>query len=69
MTIQDIMNAIRDMKSEYQNGNINSEELMECMDDLLHDVEGTDAYSGFGTTTEDDGFYDDLPDFTSLVID
>ena len=47
MTIQDIMNAIRDMKAEYQNGNINSEELMEAMDDLLHDVEGTDAYSGF----------------------
>ena len=33
MTIQDIMNAIRDMKGEFQNGNINSEELMECMED------------------------------------
>ena len=79
MTIQDIMNAIRDMKAEYQNGNINSEELMEAMDDLLHDVEGTDAYSGFGTAMEDDdrlrrsdritqGFYD-TPDFTQLVVD
>ena len=69
MTIQEIMNAIRDMKGEYQNGNINSEELMEAMDDLLLDVEGTDAYSGFGTSMEDDGFYDDLPDFTALVVD
>ena len=68
MTIQDIMNAIRDMKGEYQNGNINSEELMEAMDDLLRDVEGTDAYSGFGTSMEDDGFYDDLPDFTQLKV-
>ena len=68
MTIQDIMNAIRDMKGEFQNGNINSEELMECMEDLIHDVEGTDAYSTFGTTMEDDGFYD-TPDFTQLVVD
>ena len=68
MTIQDIMNSITNMKANFQNGNINSEELMEAMDDLLHDVEGTDAYSGFGTAMEDDGFYD-TPDFTQLVVD
>ena len=60
--------AIRDMKGEFVNGNINSEELVECMDDLIHDTEGTDAYSGFGTAMEDDGFYD-TPDFTQLVVD
>ena len=69
MTIQDIMNAIRDMKAEFVNGNINSEELVEKMEDLIHDTEGTDAYSGFGTSMEDDGFYDTLPDFTALVVD
>ncbi len=68
MTIQDIMNSIRDMKAEFVNGNISSEELVEQMEDLIHDTEGTDAYSGFGTTMEDDGFYD-TPDFTQLVID
>ena len=68
MTIQDIMNAIRDMKAEYQNGNINSEELIEEMEDLIRDTEGTDAYSGFGTAMEDDGFYA-TPDFTQLVVD
>ena len=68
MTIQDIMNQIRDMKGEFVNGNINSEELVERMDDLLHDVEGNDAYQGFGTSMEDDGFYD-TPDFTQLVVD
>ena len=69
MTIQDIMNSIRDMKGNFQNGNINSEELIEQMEDLLHDVEGNDAYQGFGTSMEDDGFYDTLPDFTALVVD
>ena len=68
MTIQDIMNSIRDMKGNFQNGNINSEELVEQMEDLLHDVEGNDAYQGFGTSMEDDGFYD-TPDFTQLVVD
>ena len=68
MTIQDIMNNIRDMKANFINGNINSEELVEQMEDLIHDVEGNDAYQGFGTSMEDDGFYD-TPDFTQLVVD
>ena len=68
MTIQDIMNQIRDMKANFVNGNINSEELVEQMEDLIHDVEGTDAYQGFGTSMEDDGFYD-TPDFTQLVVE
>ena len=38
------------------------------MEDLIHDCEGTDAYSTFGTSMEDDGFYD-TPDFTQLVVD
>jgi len=44
-------------------------QLVEQMEDLIHDVEGTDAYNGFGTSMEDDGFYDTLPDFTQLVVD
>ena len=67
MTIQDIMNTIRDMKGEFVNGNITSEELIEQMEDLIHDVEGNDDF-GFGTALEDDGFYD-TPDFTQLVVD
>ena len=68
MTIQDIMNVIQDMKANFVNGNINSEELVEMMEDLIHDVEGNDAYQGFGTSMEDDGFYN-TPDFTQLVVD
>ena len=42
--------------------------MIEHLEDLIHDTEGTDAYGGFGTTMEDDGFYDDLPDFTQLKV-
>tara|TARA_R100001594_G_scaffold28902_3_gene54303 strand:- start:1943 stop:2152 length:210 start_codon:yes stop_codon:yes gene_type:complete len=68
MTIQDIINAIGDMKGDFINGNITSEELVEQMEDLIHDVQGNDEYQGFNTALEDDGFYD-TPDFTQLVVD
>ena len=68
MTIQDIMNMIKTIKGDYVNGMINSEEMVEALEDLIHDVQGTDEYNGFGTTMEDDGFYD-TPDFTQLVVD
>ena len=67
MTIQEIMNAIRDMKGNFQNGAIDSEELVEHMEDLIHDVEGNDAYGGFGTALEDDDFYKET-DFTQLEL-
>ena len=54
MTIQDIMNSLRDMKGEFVNGNINSEELIEGIEDLIHDVQGNDEYQGFGASMEDD---------------
>ena len=65
MTIQDIMNQIRDMKGEFVNGNITSEELIEMMEDLIHDLKHW-SYNGFGTSMEDDGFYDTL---ILIVID
>tara|TARA_B100000029_G_scaffold408014_1_gene409130 strand:- start:3411 stop:3614 length:204 start_codon:yes stop_codon:yes gene_type:complete len=67
MTIQDIINSIKDIKGNYVNGTINSEELVESLEDLIHDATGNDAYSGFGETMEDDGFYDE-PDFTLLEV-
>ena len=67
MTIKDIMNIIRDIKGEFQNGLLTSEELVETLEDLIHDVEGNDEYSGFGETLEDDGFYDEV-DFTKLEV-
>ena len=67
MTIQEIINRIKDIKANYVNGMITSDGMIEAMEDLVHDVEGNDEY-GFGTSMEDDGFYDDLPDFTQLEV-
>ena len=67
MTIQDIMNQIKAIKGDFVNGLLTSDEMIEHLEDLIHDTEGNDAYQGFGTTMEDDGFYD-TPDFTQLVI-
>ena len=67
MTIQEIMNKIKAIKGDYQNGLLTSDEMIEHLEDLVHDVEGNDEY-GFGTSMENDGFYDDLPDFTQLEV-
>ena len=68
MTIQDIMNKIKAIKGNYQNGLLTSDEMVEHLEDLIHDVQGSDEYGGFGTAMEDDGFYDEV-DFTQLVVD
>ena len=68
MTIQDIMNQIKAIKGDYQNGLLTSDELVEHIDDLIHDVEGKDQYSGFGTAMEDDGFYDEGFPHTGIFI-
>ena len=68
MTIQEIMNRVKAVKGDFVNGLLTSDEMVEHLEDLIHDTEGSDAYGGFGTTMEDDGFYDDLPDFTQLKV-
>ena len=69
MTIQEIMNKIKAIKGDYVNGLLTSDEMIEHLEDLIHDVQGNDEYQGFGTSMEDDGFYDSMPDFTELVVD
>ena len=44
MTIQDIMNQLRNMKADFVNGNINSEELVEEMEDLIRIVTGKQPF-------------------------
>jgi len=65
MTIQEIMNKIKDIKGSYVNGAINSEELVEHLEDLIHDVEGND-----GMSWTDDDHYDTFEetDFSTLEI-
>ena len=65
--IQDILNAIKDIKGNYVNGMITSDDMVEQLEDLIHDANGNDAYSGFGTTMEDDDFYKET-DFTQLEV-
>ena len=66
MTIQEIMNKIKDIKANYVNGMITSDTMIECLEDLIHDVEGNDGFT-FGS---DDDHYQSFEetDFTTLEI-
>ena len=65
MTIQEIMNKIKDIKANYVNGEITSDGMVEAMEDLIHDVEGND---GFAFGSDDDDHYSSFEetDFSSL---
>ena len=67
MTIQEIMNRIKDIKANFVNGMISSDDLVECMDDLIHDVEGND---GFALGGSDDEHYQSFEetDFSTLEV-
>ena len=45
MTIQEIINQIKNIKGNYVNGMITSDGMIEAMEDLVHDVEGNDGFS------------------------
>ena len=64
MTIQEIMNRIKDIKANYVNGMITSDGMIEAMEDLVHDVEGNDGFSFGG----DDDHYSSFEetDFSTL---
>ena len=65
MTVQEIIEQIKNIKGNYVNGNITGDDMVELMEDLIHDVEGND-----GMMWEDDdnyGSYEET-DFTKLEI-
>ena len=66
MTIQEIMNKIKDIKANYVNGMITSDTMIECLEDLIHEVEGNDGMSWDG----DDDHYGSFEetDFSTLEI-
>ncbi len=66
MTIQEIMNRIKDIKANYVNGMITSDDLVEHMEDLIHDVEGNDGFS-FGSDDEHYASFEET-DFSTLEI-
>ena len=64
MTIQDIMNRIKDIKANYVNGMITSDGMIEAMEDLVHDVEGNDGFS-FGGDDDHYASFEET-DFSTL---
>ena len=66
MTVQEIIQRIKDIKGNYVNGDITGDDLVEHLEDLVHDVEVND-----GMSWNDDDHYDSFEetDFSGLVID
>tara|TARA_Y100000034_G_C6755773_1_gene336291 strand:+ start:488 stop:691 length:204 start_codon:yes stop_codon:yes gene_type:complete len=64
MTIQEIMNKIKDIKGNFVNGAINSDDMVECLEDLIHDVEGNDGFN----FSDDEDHYESFEetDFSTL---
>tara|TARA_B100000519_G_C14061369_1_gene352241 strand:- start:11 stop:211 length:201 start_codon:yes stop_codon:yes gene_type:complete len=65
MTVQEIIEQIKNIKGNYVNGNITGDDMVELMEDLIHDVEGND---GMMWDDEDNyGSYEET-DFTQLEV-
>ena len=65
MTVQEIIEQIKNIKGNYVNGNITGDDMVELMEDLIHDVEGND---GMMWDDEDNyGSYEET-DFTKLEV-
>ena len=70
MTIQDITNQIKNVKNSYLSDEINTEDLIEGLEDIIHEVEGNDGLDGMSVATDDD-WNDSFEgvDFTKLKVD
>ena len=66
MTIQEIISKLKDIKGNYVNGNITGDEMIEYVEDIIHDVEGNDGLSW----SEDDSWENSFEetDFTQLEV-
>ena len=70
MTVLEITNQIKNVKGSYLNDEITTEELIEGLEDIIHEVEGNDGLEGMVVATDDD-FYQDFEgvDFTKLKVE
>ena len=66
MTIQEIMNKIKDIKRNFVNGEISSDDMVECLEDLVHDVEGNDGFN-FSDDEDHYGSFEET-DFSTLEV-
>ena len=69
MTTPDIVNKIRAIKEGFQNGDFNSEETTELLDDLICEIEECEGPFGTGSFGDDDhyGSFEET-DFTKLEV-
>jgi len=70
MSYEEIVAKIELVKGNYQNGNIDGDEMCELLDDLCCEIEEIDGLSGMGSQS-DDTYYQTFEetDFSDLVID
>ena len=68
MTIADIVSKIELIKGNFQNGNIDSEEMCVMLEDLICEME--ECEGAFGMGNSDDDYYQSFEetDFTKLEI-
>ena len=69
MTILEITNQIKNVKNSYLNDDITTEDLIEGLEDIIHEVEGNDGLDGMSVATDDD-WSDSFEgvDFTKLKV-
>ena len=69
MTVLEITNQIKNVKGSYLNDEITTEELIEGLEDIIHEVEGNDGLEGMIAVTDDE-YYEDFEgvDFTQLKV-
>ena len=70
MTTIEVLNQVKNVKNSYLNDEITTEELIEGLEDIVHEVEGNDGLEGMAVATDDD-FYQDFEgvDFTQLKVE
>ena len=70
MTIQEIINQIKNVKNSYLNDDISTEDLIEGLEDIIHEVEGNDGLDGMSVATDDDwsNSFEGV-DFTKLKVE
>ena len=69
MTITEITNQLKNIKGSYLNDDITTEDLIEGLEDIIHEVEGNDGLDGMMVATDDD-WSDSFEgvDFTKLNV-
>ena len=65
MTVQEIIQKIKDIKGNYVNGNITGDDMVELMEDLVHEVEGNDGFDWMDNGDDHYGSFEET-DFTKL---